>query len=94
MTAESASRNHFFIGGEWIAPSSDRRFQLVDASTEERLGSVPEGVEADIDRAAAAARAAFDYPRAGRTGRRRTAPRRWHGSPVRSKSAAPNWLRQ
>jgi hypothetical protein len=52
----------FFTANEWIAPSSGRRFQLVDASTEEPLGSAPEAVEAGIDRAVAAARAAFDDP--------------------------------
>ncbi|MDB5987856.1 MAG: aldehyde dehydrogenase [Nevskia sp.] len=58
--AKSNSRNDFFIGGEWVAPASDRRFQLINAATEEVIGSVPEGVEADVDRAVAAARYAFE----------------------------------
>jgi geranial dehydrogenase len=61
MTTKDHSRNEFFIGGQWVAPSSDRRFQLINASTEEKLGSVPEAVEADVDRAVAAARYAFDH---------------------------------
>ena len=60
-------RNHFYIGGEWIKPSSDKRFTLVNASTEEVLGSTPEAVEADVDRAVAAARQAFDHGPWGRS---------------------------
>ncbi|MGW5635769.1 aldehyde dehydrogenase [Streptomyces sp. NPDC003832] len=52
----------FYIGGTWIAPATDRSIIPLNASTEEALGQVPEGVEADIDRAIAAARAAFDAP--------------------------------
>lgn len=48
MTIE---HNAFFIGGDWVSPSSSKRFTLINASTEEAIGSVPEGVEADIDRA-------------------------------------------
>ncbi|PTU30916.1 aldehyde dehydrogenase [Stenotrophobium rhamnosiphilum] len=54
------SRNEFFIGGEWVKPSSSRRFEIINATTEESLGSVPEAVQADVDRAVAAARHAFD----------------------------------
>lgn len=53
-------RHHFFIGGEWVSPSSTSTFTLVDASTEAVLGVVPEAQKADVDRAVAAARAAFD----------------------------------
>lgn len=53
-------QNAFYIGGEWVAPASSRRFDLINASTEEVMGSVPEAVEADVDRAVAAARKAFE----------------------------------
>lgn len=53
------ARDAFFIGNEWVKPASSRRFNLVNASTEEPLGTVPEGVEADIDAAVAAARRAL-----------------------------------
>lgn len=53
-------QNAFYIGGEWAAPASSRRFELVNAATEEVMGSVPEAVEADVDRAVAAARKAFE----------------------------------
>lgn len=48
-----------FIGGEWVKPSSSRRIEVIGAATGEAIGSVPEGGEADIDRAVAAARRAF-----------------------------------
>lgn len=54
------SRDAFFIGNEWVKPASDRTFTLINASTEEAIGTVPEAVEADIDAAVAAARDAFD----------------------------------
>ena len=59
ISNEQNSRTHFFIGGRWVAPASDRRFPLINASTGEEFASVPEGVEADVDRAIAAARAAL-----------------------------------
>jgi len=56
----SLDRHHFFIGGEWVAPSSKSTFKIVDASTEAQMAIVPEGQKADIDRAVTAARKAFD----------------------------------
>ena len=58
----TSSRDSFFIGNEWVKPASQRRFTLINASTEEVIGTVPEGVEADIDAAVAAARRALVSP--------------------------------
>ena len=55
----TVARDAFFIGNQWVKPASDRRFTLINASTEESLGTVPEAVEADIDAAVAAARGAL-----------------------------------
>ncbi len=55
-------RDSFFIGGEWVAPRSSQRITVIDATTEEVLGSAPEGQDADVDAAVAAARRAFDDP--------------------------------
>ncbi len=55
----TASRDSFFIGNQWVKPASDRRFTLVNASNEEVIGTAPEGCEADMDAAVAAARKAF-----------------------------------
>ena len=56
----SMDRDTFYIGGEWLPPASKQRFEVVNAATEERLGSAPEAVEADVDAAVTAARRAFD----------------------------------
>jgi len=49
-----------FIGGEWVEPSSSAVIDVFSPHDEERVGRVPEGREADVDRAVAAARKAFD----------------------------------
>ena len=51
----------FFIGGEMVAPSGPDRIEVVEPATEAVLGSCPAGQEADMDRAVAAAREAFDH---------------------------------
>ena len=48
------------IGGELVPPSTDHVLDVFSPSTEALVGRVPEGTEADIDRAVAAARSAFD----------------------------------
>ena len=52
--------SRLYVGGEWVAPSSGERIEIVHAATEQVMGSVPAGGAADVDRAVAAARAAFD----------------------------------
>lgn len=56
------SYDTLFIGGEWVRPHGTRTLDLVSASTEAVIGSVPESAEADVDAAVAAARSAFDDP--------------------------------
>ncbi|NUU24499.1 MAG: aldehyde dehydrogenase [Streptomycetaceae bacterium] len=51
-----------YIGGAWVRPAGDRVITPVNPSTEEPLGHVPDGTEADVDAAVAAARGAFDDP--------------------------------
>lgn len=53
-------RREFFIGGAWTAPAGPDRLGVVSPSTEEVVGEVPVATTADIDRAVAAAQAAFD----------------------------------
>ena len=50
----------FFINGEWVAPHATRRLDVIAPATEELYVSVAEADETDINRAVAAARAAFD----------------------------------
>lgn len=52
--------DRFYIGGEWVAPSSDATFDVIDSGTEEHYFSVAEAQAADMDRAVGAARSAFD----------------------------------
>ena len=49
-----------FIGGEYVAPQGTATIDIINSSTEEIAGRVPEASKADIDRAVAAARLAFD----------------------------------
>ena len=51
----------FFIGGDWVEPSSGARIDVITPSTEELYISVAEAQAADIDRAVTAARGAFDH---------------------------------
>lgn len=51
----------FFIDGEWVKPSSDKMLEVVSPVTEEVIMRYPEAAPADVDRAVAAARKAFDH---------------------------------
>jgi acyl-CoA reductase-like NAD-dependent aldehyde dehydrogenase len=63
MTATTAQtpgvRDKLYIGGVWVAPAGSGTIEVVDPSTEEPLGSVPEGSAQDVERAVTAAREAF-----------------------------------
>ncbi len=48
-----------YINGEWVAPVGTGRLEVIDSTTEKVFATVPEGVAADIDKAVAAAKAAF-----------------------------------
>lgn len=55
-----ASHEHFFyIDGEWVEPASSARLDVIDPSTEEPFAQIALGTQIDVDRAVAAARAAF-----------------------------------
>jgi betaine-aldehyde dehydrogenase len=54
------SYDRLFIGGEWVAPATTAKIPVVSPHSEEIVAEVPEGATADIDRAVAAARRAFD----------------------------------
>jgi acyl-CoA reductase-like NAD-dependent aldehyde dehydrogenase len=49
-----------YIDGAWVDPAGTGTIDVICASTEEVMGRIPEGTAADVDRAVAAARAAFD----------------------------------
>jgi aldehyde dehydrogenase (NAD+) len=52
--------DRFFIGGQWVDPSSDSKIDVVDSGTEELYFSVAEAQAADVSRAVSAAREAYD----------------------------------
>jgi len=53
------SRDQIYLDGAWTASSSTETIPVENPATEEILGHVPAGTAADVDRAVAAARAAF-----------------------------------
>jgi aldehyde dehydrogenase (NAD+) len=50
---------HFFVDGAWVEPLGGTRLPVIDPSTEQQIGEIALGTEADVDRAVAAARRAF-----------------------------------
>ncbi len=52
--------DRLFIGGEWVAPAGTGTIDVINPTTEEVAGRVPDATAADVDKAVAAARAAFD----------------------------------
>ncbi|HEX6667166.1 MAG TPA: aldehyde dehydrogenase family protein [Solirubrobacterales bacterium] len=70
--AETQVRDKIFIGGEWVEPSGTEPIEVVNATTEEVMGTIPSCTAEDADRAVAAARGAFEAwsqtPRAERAG--------------------------
>jgi acyl-CoA reductase-like NAD-dependent aldehyde dehydrogenase len=53
-------RDKLYIGGKWVDPSGDETLDVINSTTEEVIGRVPQGTPEDVDRAVAAARAAFE----------------------------------
>ena len=53
-------RDKLYINGLWATPKGSKFIDVISASTEEVMGRVPEGTEADVEAAVAAARAAFE----------------------------------
>jgi len=51
--------DQLYINGSWVDPSGSGTIEVINAATEAVMGSIPEGDAADVDRAVAAAAAAF-----------------------------------
>src|SRR5436190_13143126 len=63
MTTETKSRiepGKLLINGEWAEAASGKTFNTVNPATGEVLTEIAEASAADVDRAVASARAAFD----------------------------------
>jgi len=52
-------RNAIYIDGAWVPSGGTGTIDVYGAATEEVVGRIPDGVAADVDRAVAAAKAAF-----------------------------------
>jgi aldehyde dehydrogenase (NAD+) len=55
-----AGSDRLYIGGEWVDASGDGAVTVVNPATEQVIARVPQASTADVDRAVAAARRAFD----------------------------------
>ena len=60
MTATATPPKKMFINGDWTDAASGETAPVVNPATEQEIAQVPRGDVADVDRAVAAARAAFD----------------------------------
>ena len=49
----------YFIGGSWVAPTSGTTIDVINPATEQPFATIALGEQADVDKAVAAARAAF-----------------------------------
>ncbi|MEZ5078727.1 MAG: aldehyde dehydrogenase family protein [Solirubrobacterales bacterium] len=58
--AEARVRDRIFVGGEWTEPAGSGTIDVVNPASEETIGRIPSCGAADVDRAVAAARDAFD----------------------------------
>src|SRR3954467_2653528 len=58
--AEKIVRDRIYIGGEWVEPHGGGTFDVIDATTEQVIGTVPASDAEDVDRAVKAARPAFE----------------------------------
>lgn len=64
LRASVALSENMFIGGQWVPAASGATLDVEDPATGEIIGRVPAGDAADVDRAVAAAKAAFPVWRA------------------------------
>ena len=49
-----------FINGQWVAPAGAGKIEVINSTTEEVMGRIPEGTAEDANAAVAAAKAAFE----------------------------------
>ncbi len=50
----------FYIGGEWVNPAANHDFAVINPATEDRVATISLGAAADVNKAVAAAKRAFD----------------------------------
>src|SRR5947208_11548031 len=52
-------RDKLYIGGAWVPSTGSETIDVVNATTEEVMGRIPQGTPEDVDKAVAAAKEAF-----------------------------------
>src|SRR5438094_208017 len=57
---QSVKNYALYINGDFVEPEATETIEVIDPATENVIGTVPDANVADVDRAVAAARAAFD----------------------------------
>jgi aldehyde dehydrogenase (NAD+) len=75
--SSEVSYDKLYIDGEWVSPSSSATLTVTSPNTGERIGSVPEAREADVDAPVDAARRALPGWAATSPAERAAAPRRF-----------------
>ena len=60
VATEIQVRDKLYIGGEWVDPSGSETLDVVNSTTEEVIGRIPQSTPQDVDKAVAAAREAFE----------------------------------
>ena len=58
--SEPIARDRLYIGGQWVEPAGGATIEVLDSTTEDVIGTVPEGTPEDVDRAVEAARDGFE----------------------------------
>ena len=53
------NRDTLYINGQWVTPAGGQTIEVINPATEAVMGRIPEGTEADVEAAVAAARGAF-----------------------------------
>ena len=59
MSRPNDVRDTLFIGGRWIPSSWAQTIAVIDSTTEEVIGTIPEGTTEDVEAAVRAALQAF-----------------------------------
>ena len=59
MATPETTRSSLYIDGTWVPSTGSGAIEVIDSTTEEVMGTVPEGTVDDVDLAVAAARIAF-----------------------------------
>jgi aldehyde dehydrogenase (NAD+) len=60
VAEQTQVRDKLYIGGEWVDPTGAETIEVVNPTTEQVIGTIPQGTQGDVDKAVAAAREAFE----------------------------------